>query len=132
MRDNVVMTGVRLDKWLWAARFFKTRAIAARACELGRVLSNGQPMKPAREIHPGSQLSITTEGGVFQVEVVALSEMRGAAAVAQTLYRESDASKAARAKAAEERKAMAAWERLPDARPDKRDRRTLARLRGRV
>lgn len=126
------MTGVRLDKWLWAARFFKTRALAARACELGRVLSNGQPMKPAREIHPGSPLSITTEGGLFQVEVLALSEVRGPAAVAQTLYRESEASKAARAKAAEERRAMAAWERLPEARPDKRDRRMLARLRGRV
>ncbi|HEY4010732.1 MAG TPA: RNA-binding S4 domain-containing protein [Acidobacteriaceae bacterium] len=125
------MDGVRLDKWLWAARFFKTRALAARACELGRVMSKGQPMKPARELHAGSELMITTEGGQFQVEVLGLSETRGPAAVAQALYRESDASKAARAKAAEERKAMAAWERLPDSRPDKRDRRTLSRLRGR-
>jgi ribosome-associated heat shock protein Hsp15 len=125
------MDGVRLDKWLWAARFFKTRAVAARACELGRVVSNGQPMKPARMIHVGSQLAITTEGGQFQVEVLGLSEMRGPATVAQALFRESDESKAARAKAAEERKAMAAWERLPDSRPDKRDRRTLSRLRGR-
>lgn len=125
------MDGVRLDKWLWAARFFKTRAVAARACELGRVASNGQPMKPARMIHPGSQLAITTEGGLFQVEVLGLSEMRGPAAVAQALFRESDESKEARAKVAEERKAMAAWERLPDSRPDKRDRRTLSRLRGR-
>ena len=125
------MDGVRLDKWLWAARFFKTRALAARACELGRVLSNSQPMKPARMIHAGSQLAITTEGGQFQVEVLGLSETRGPAAAAQTLYRESEESKAARAKAAEERKAMVAWERLPDNRPDKRDRRTLSRLRGR-
>ena len=122
---------MRLDKWLWAARFFKTRAQAARACELGRVTSKGQPMKPARELHVGAQLTITTEGGQFQVEVLGLIEMRGPAAVAQALYRESDASKEARAKAAEERKAMAAWERLPDSRPDKRDRRTLSRLRGR-
>ena len=107
------MDGVRLDKWLWAARFFKTRALAARA------------------IHVGNSLVITTEGGQFQVEVLILSETRGPAAAAQTLYRESDASKEARAKAAEERKAMAAWERLPDSRPDKRDRRTLSRLRGR-
>jgi ribosome-associated heat shock protein Hsp15 len=125
------MDGVRLDKWLWAARFFKTRALAARSCELGRVLSNGQPVKPARMIHVGSHLAITTEAGLFQVEVLGLSEMRGPAAVAQELYRESDESKAVRAKAAEERKAMATWERLPDSRPDKRDRRTLSRLRGR-
>jgi ribosome-associated heat shock protein Hsp15 len=126
------MTGVRLDKWLWAARFFKTRALAARACELGRVLSQGQAMKPAREVHAGHRLAITTDGGVFQVEVLALSEMRGPAAVAQTLYRETDESKEARARAAEERKALAAWERLPDTRPDKRERRARARLRGRV
>jgi ribosome-associated heat shock protein Hsp15 len=125
------MTAVRLDKWLWAARFYKTRALAARACELGRILSNGQPMKPARDLHIGNSLAITNDGGLFQVEVLALSDTRGPAAVAQTLYRETEASKEARAKAAEERKALAAWERLPDSRPDKRDRRTLSRLRGR-
>jgi ribosome-associated heat shock protein Hsp15 len=125
------MDGVRLDKWLWGARFYKTRALAARACELGRVVSNGQPMKPARMIHVGSQLAITTEGGLFQVEVLGLTDTRGPAVKAQGLYVESEESKAARAKVAEERKAMAAWERLPDSRPDKRDRRTLSRLRGR-
>jgi ribosome-associated heat shock protein Hsp15 len=125
------MDGVRVDKWLWAARFFKTRALAARACELGRVTSKGQPVKPARELHAGHELAVTTEGGRFDVEVLGLSETRGPAAAAQALYRETDQSKAARARAAEERKALAAWERLPDARPDKRDRRTLSRLRGR-
>src|ERR1700752_1019409 len=100
---------MRIDKWLWAARFFKTRALAARACELGRVLSNGQPMKPARMIHAGSQLAITTEGGQFQVEVLGLSETRGPAAAAQALYRESEESKAARATVAGEGKAMGAW-----------------------
>lgn len=129
--ENRRMDGVRLDKWLWAARFFKTRALAARACELGRVLSKGQPVKSARGVHVGSQLSITTEAGQFQIEVLGLSETRGPAAVAQALYREFDESRQARAKAAEERKALTAWERLPDNRPDKRDRRTLSRLRGR-
>ena len=79
------MDGVRLDKWLWAARFFKTRALAARACELGRVASHGQPVKPARVIHAGSQLAITTEGGQFEVEVLGLSETRGPAAVAHAV-----------------------------------------------
>ena len=89
-------------------------------------------MKPAREIHTGHQLSITTDSGLFEIEVLGLSDTRGPATAAQALYRESDASREARAKAADERKALASWERLPDARPDKRDRRTLARLRGRM
>jgi ribosome-associated heat shock protein Hsp15 len=88
-------------------------------------------MKPATMIHVGSQMAVTTEGGQFLVEVLGLSETRGPAAVAQALYRESEESKAARAKLAEGRKAMAAWERLPESRPNKRDRRTLSRLRGR-
>ena len=125
------MTGVRMDKWLWAARFFKTRALAAKACELGRIQSQGQLAKAAREVRVGDMLQIRNEGGEFQVEVVALSEMRGPAAVAQTLYRETDASKELRMKAAAERKAMSEFERLPETRPSKRDRRQLARLRGR-
>ena len=62
------MPSVRIDKWLWAARFFKTRSLAARACELGRVQSNKQPVKPAREVHAGDFLEIKTEGGEFEVE----------------------------------------------------------------
>ena len=95
-----------MDKWLWAARFFKTRALAARACELGRIRSNGQPAKAAREVRVGDQLRITNDGGDFQVEVLLLSEVRGPAPVAQTLYRESQASRELRQKAAEERKAL--------------------------
>src|SRR5580704_16793153 len=93
-----VMTGVRIDKWLWAARFFKTRSMAARACELGRIESHGQLAKPAREVKTGDLLRIKNDSGEFQVEVLALSEMRGPAAVAQTLYRETEESKQMRLK----------------------------------
>jgi ribosome-associated heat shock protein Hsp15 len=124
------MTGVRIDKWLWAARFFKTRAMAARACELGRIESNGQSAKPAREVRVGDLLRVKNDSGEFQVEVQGLSEMRGPAAVAQTLYRETDASREARAKLAEERKAMPRIE-AREGRPSKRDRREVNRLRGR-
>ncbi len=126
------MTGVRMDKWLWAARFFKTRSLASRACDLGRIESNGQLAKPAREVHVGDMLQVKTEGGVYQVEVLALSEIRGPAPVAQTLYRETDASKEARRKAAEERKAMPGFETFREGKPSKRDRRQLGRLRGRL
>src|ERR1041384_1321949 len=105
------MTGVRIDKWLWAARFFKTRALASKACEVGRVQSNHQPAKAAREVKTGDMLQIKTEGGEFEIEVLALSEVRGPAAVAQTLYRETEASKELRQKAREERKAMRSEER---------------------
>jgi ribosome-associated heat shock protein Hsp15 len=98
------MTDVRMDKWLWAARFFKTRALAAKACELGRVISHGQLAKSARPVRVGDMLQVKTEGGDFEVEVLLLSEVRGPAAVAQTLYRETDASRALRARVAEERK----------------------------
>jgi ribosome-associated heat shock protein Hsp15 len=121
---------VRIDKWLWAARFFKTRSLAARACELGRVESNRQPAKPSREIRIGDLLQVKTEGGVFQIQVLLLSEFRGPASVAQTLYRESEESRAARLRLAEERKAAPHFEDSREARPSKRDRRQLDRLRG--
>jgi ribosome-associated heat shock protein Hsp15 len=126
------MTGVRMDKWLWAARFFKTRTLARRACELGRVESNGQPAKAAREVRAGDLLHVKNEGGDFEVEVLALSEMRGPAAVAQTLYRETEASRELRQKLAQERKAMPYFEALREGRPSKRDRRKIDRLRRRV
>ena len=125
------MTGVRMDKWLWAARFFKTRSIAAHACELGRIESHGQLAKPAREVKIGDLLRIKNDNGEFQVEVLALSEMRGPAPVAQTLYRETAESRELRMKMAEERKLMPVFERFRDGKPSKRDRRVIDRFRGR-
>jgi ribosome-associated heat shock protein Hsp15 len=125
------MTSVRIDKWLWAARFFKTRSLAARACELGRVHSNGQLAKAARDVRIGDMLRITNEGGDFQVEVLLLSDARGPASIAQTLYRETEASRELRMKVAAERKAMVQFEQLPAGRPSKRDRRHIIQFRGR-
>jgi ribosome-associated heat shock protein Hsp15 len=125
------MTSVRIDKWLWAARFFKTRSLASRACELGRIQSHGQPAKPAREIRIGDMLRITNDGGDFHVEVLLLSEVRGPASVAQTLYRETEESKEARLKAAAERKAAMQYALAPTSRPSKRDRRKIIQFRGR-
>src|SRR6202789_1883138 len=116
------MNGVRIDKWLWAARFFKTRALASKACEMGRVQSNGLLAKAAREVRVGDVLKVRNEGGDFVIDVLVLSEARGPAAVAQGLYRETDESKEARAKAEEERKAMFAAEGAPARKPTKRDR----------
>ena len=126
------MDSQRIDKWLWAARFFKTRALASKAGDMGRILSNGHEAKPSREVRVGDKLEVKNEGGDFQIEVLALSQMRGPAAVAQTLYRESEASKEARAKAAAERKAMQEFAPLPERRPTKRDRRRIIQFRGRV
>jgi ribosome-associated heat shock protein Hsp15 len=126
------MASVRIDKWLWAARFFKTRSLAGRACELGRIQSNGQLAKPAREVRIGDMLQLTNEGGDFQVEVLGLSEVRGPASVAQTLYRETEASRELRLKVAAERRAMKQFEQLPAGRPDKRDRRRIIQFRGRL
>jgi ribosome-associated heat shock protein Hsp15 len=123
------MTSVRIDKWLWAARFFNTRALASKACDLGRIQSNNKEAKPAREVRVGDMLRIRNEGGEFEVEVLMLTEMRGPAAMAQTLYRETEASKAARLKAAEERKAMREFAPVPERRPSKRDRRRIIQFR---
>jgi ribosome-associated heat shock protein Hsp15 len=123
---------VRIDKWLWAARFFKTCSLATRACELGRIQSNGQPSKASREVRVGDLLQVKNDGGDFQVEVLALSEMRGPAPAAQALYRETDASRESRQKLAEQRKAMGQFETSPEGRPSKRDRREIDRFRGRA
>jgi ribosome-associated heat shock protein Hsp15 len=126
-----LLNSVRVDKWLWAARFFKTRSLAARACELGRVRFNGQNAKPAREIHVGDMLRVTNDGGEFEIEVLLLSDARGSAAVAQTMYRETDASREMRAKVSAERRAARTFEQLPAGRPSKRDRKHIIQFRGR-
>ena len=123
------MTSVRTDKWLWAARFFKTRSLAARACELGRIQCNGQPAKAAREVRIGDMLRVANEGGDFQVKVLLLSDVRGPASVAQTLYRETEASREQRLIVASERKAAKQFEELPAGRPSKRDRRKIIQFR---
>jgi ribosome-associated heat shock protein Hsp15 len=123
------MANVRLDKWLWAARFFKTRSLATRACELGRIQCNKQPAKPAREVHVGDLLQIRTEGPEFEVEVLLLSDVRGPARVAQTLYKETEQSHESRLRVAAERKAMMNFNPAPTARPSKRDRRRIIQFR---
>jgi ribosome-associated heat shock protein Hsp15 len=125
------VTSVRLDKWLWAARFFKTRSLAARACILGRVQCNGQSAKAAREVRIGDMLRVTNDGGDFEIGILLLSETRGPASVAQTLYRETGASRELRQKVIAERKAMKQFEVLPAGRPSKRDRRHIIQFRGR-
>jgi len=120
---------VRIDKWLWAARFFKTRALASKACDIGRIRSNEIEAKPARDVHIGDMLRIKNEGGDFHIEVLQLSEIRGPAAVAQALYRETEASKEQRQREAAERKAMQQYAPLPERRPSKRDRRRIIQFR---
>ncbi len=122
---------VRMDKWLWAARFFKTRAQSSRACELGRILSNTIEAKASREVRIGHMLDIRTDNEQFTVEVLALSAMRGPASVAQTLYRETDESRERRLRQAAERKALAALDIAPARRPTKKDRRLIHQFRER-
>jgi ribosome-associated heat shock protein Hsp15 len=119
------MGSTRIDKWLWAARFFKTRELASKACEMGRITSNGVRAKPAREVRTGDRLQIKNEAAEFEIEVLALSHQRGPKAVAQTLYRETEASAEARRKAAEERRLLGPVLHIPTGRPSKRDRRLI-------
>ena len=128
------MDRMRIDKWLWAARFFKTRELAAKACDQGKVELAGNRAKPAREIHPGDQLRIETPGGTFEIEVLGIQAKRGSAPQAQQLYRESEASIAARRAAQEEARLRRLYEPKPIAppgRPSKRDRRLIHSFSGR-
>jgi ribosome-associated heat shock protein Hsp15 len=133
IQPSVGHSSIRIDKWLWAARFFKTRALAQKSCDIGRIESNGHVAKPARDVRIGDMLKIKSEGGDFEVEVVELSEIRGPAAVAQKLYRETDASRERRAELAAAQKALQQLEGfIPAERPSKRDRRQINRFRGRA
>src|SRR5260370_28399474 len=122
------MNSMRMDKWLWAAGFFKTRALAAKACDLGRIRSRDIEAKPARDVHVGDMLHVKNEGGEYEIEVLGLSEMRGPAAVAQALYRETEASKQQRQKMAEERKERQQFAPLPERPPSKPARHRIIRV----
>ena len=123
--------GVRVDKWLWAARFFKTRALATGACEAGHIVSNEHVAKASRLLKLGDKLQVKNEAGEYGIEVLLLSEVRGAASVAQEMYRESDESKELRAKTAEARRAMYLAEPSFARKPSKKDRRLIHSFRGR-
>jgi ribosome-associated heat shock protein Hsp15 len=116
---------VRFDKWLWAARFYKTRSLAARAAETGQARLNGNPVRPSHAVRAGDRVSVRKHGIVLDVAVLALSDRRGSATVAALLYRESATSIAAREEEEARRRAAAASEPRFAGRPTKRDRRRL-------
>lgn len=118
---------VRLDKWLWAARFFKTRTLAADAVDNGKVRLDGARVKPARSVKTGDKLDIDNGATVWEVAVQGLSDVRGAAAVAQTLYSETEASIARRQREAEQRRFFTEPGATLKGRPTKRNRRLLDR-----
>lgn len=119
---------VRLDLWLWAARFFRTRALAKQAVETGKVDVGGQRAKPSRSVRVADALRIERSGEVFEVEVKGLSDTRGPAPVAQALYAESEASRARREAARELARAERNGYRPPEGKPDKRARRLIRAL----
>lgn len=120
--------GVRLDKWLWAARFFKTRSLATDAIALGRVSVNGDRVKPARNVKIGDVLEIDNGSDQWEVDVMSLSDVRGPATVARNLYEETDVSVARRAAVAENRRLYREPGTTIKGRPTKRDRRELDKL----
>jgi len=119
---------VRLDLWLWAARFFKTRALAKHAIETGKIEIDGQRAKPARAVRVGDTVKVVRGEETFEVEVRALSDTRGPASVAQTLYSESEASRMRREAGRAQRMAERAGYRAPESKPDKRARRLIRAL----
>ena len=128
MQPDSSAASVRLDLWLWAARFFKTRALAKHAIETGKIDVAGQRAKPSRGVRTGDALVITQGAELFAVEVVALGTKRGPASIAQGLYRESDVSRLAREQARALRAAERAGFQAPETKPDKRARRLIRAL----
>lgn len=116
---------VRIDKWLWAARFYKTRSLAAKAVSGGHIVVNGHKVKPARTVQPGDMLVIRQDFQAWEIQVVAVSEQRGPAVVAQTLYQETEVSLAQREQARAERKTLQLHLQAPERRPDKHERRKI-------
>lgn len=121
-------TSVRVDKWLWAARLYKTRSLAAEAVAGGKVHCNGQRVKPAKEVHPGDELRITRGNEELTLVVRALSHRRGPAKIAVTLYEETEASRTAREANREMRRFTAEGMQAPAGRPSKKDRRKIIRF----
>lgn len=128
LSNDDAAAAIRLDIWLWAARFFKTRALAKKAIEGGKVELNQAAGKPSKGVRVGDRLAITRGEERFEIEVVAIGEQRGSAAVAQALYRESEASRTARAEAAERRRLERTGYAKPPTKPDKRARRLIIAL----
>lgn len=127
-RSGEALQAVRIDVWLWAARFFRTRPLARQAVETGKVEIGGQRPKASRAVRAGDALRVTRGDDVFEVEVRGVSDVRGPAPVAQALYRETDASRAAREEAGRLRKAARDGFRPPEGKPDKRARRLIRAL----
>ncbi|NKJ19812.1 RNA-binding S4 domain-containing protein [Dyella sp. SG609] len=126
MTASTELNAVRVDVWLWAARLFKTRSLAKQAIDGGKIDVNDAGCKPAKTLHAGDRLRISRGEERLEVEVLALSEKRGPAPAAQALYRETEASAAAREQAREQRRLVGAAG--PLRRPDKQERRELRRL----
>lgn len=123
------LASIRIDKWLWAARFFKTRSLAQEAVELGRVRLAGQRLKPSRDVKPGDRLTVERGEERYEIFVEKISAVRGPAPVAQTLYRETDESREKRERASEMRKiAMEPASTIAKGRPTKRDARLIRRV----
>ncbi|MGD8378512.1 MAG: S4 domain-containing protein [Gammaproteobacteria bacterium] len=131
MTEQAPREGVRLDKWLWAARFFKTRSLASEAVKGGHVHVNGARAKPARTLQAGDRLRVSKGTVVWTVVVEHLSDRRGPASVAEQLYRETADSRSAREARAEERRTARAGAPRPERRPDKKSRRQIRRFTGR-
>jgi ribosome-associated heat shock protein Hsp15 len=128
--EKTPLDRMRLDKWLWAARFFKTRSLATQAIEHGRVKLNGERVKPAREVKPGDRLDLHVGDFDWTLTVRALAMQRGPAPVAQALYEEAPASHARRQQQASERKLATSPAEAIKGRPTKRDRRLIHRFTG--